>query len=142
MRVFPKRKFDVVVHRFNPRTKKILYMYLTIFRRMWEIILSNMFDNAITKNYHFLCLLWSVIFLYFPPELMHTITILIFFTTYIITFAIYVCAYNITICVLTNCPFISLEIFIVISNWLCNVDNWFKRIMYIWSDQIDICFHF
>ena len=49
MWVFPKRRFDVVLHTFNPRTGKIFHMHLTVFQRMWEIISS-------------LCLLWSVIF--------------------------------------------------------------------------------
>ena len=62
MRVFPQKRFHLVLHTFNPHTKKILHMHLTVFRWMWDIISSNIFDNADTKYYQFLCLLWSVIF--------------------------------------------------------------------------------
>ena len=52
MWVFPKRRFDVVWHTFNPRTGKIFHMHLTIFQRMSEMISSNMFDNAVSQEYH------------------------------------------------------------------------------------------
>ena len=72
LRVFPEKKFDVVLPTFNPCNSKILYINIRIFQTMWEIIFTTMFDNAITKDYHFLCLLWSDILFYFPPDLMHT----------------------------------------------------------------------
>ena len=58
--LFPRKKFDLVIHIFNRRTRKILHMHLTIFQWMWGIIPSNISDNAVTKGYHFLCLLWSI----------------------------------------------------------------------------------
>ena len=61
--VFPKRKFGVALHILNPHTGKILHLHLTIYQQMWEIISFNLFDDAATKDCHFLCLLWSVIFL-------------------------------------------------------------------------------
>ena len=75
LRVFPEKKFDIVLHTFNPCNSKILYINLRFFQTMlcvWEIIFTTMFDNAITKDCHFLCLLWSDIFFYFSPDLMHT----------------------------------------------------------------------
>ena len=72
LRVFPEKKFDVVLPTFNPCNSKILYINIRIFQTMWEIIFTTIFDNAITKDYHFLCLLWSDILFYFPPDLMHT----------------------------------------------------------------------
>ena len=71
LRVFPEKKFDVVLPTFNPCNSKILYINIKIFQTMWEIIFTTMFDNAITKDYFFLCLLWSDILFYFPPYLMH-----------------------------------------------------------------------
>ena len=72
LQVFPEKKFDVVLHTFNPRNSKILYINLRIFQSMWGIIFTTMFDNAITKDYHILCLLWSDVLFYFLPDLMHT----------------------------------------------------------------------
>ena len=143
MWVFPKRRFDVVLHAFNPRTGQILQMHLTIFERMGEIISSYMIENAIINNYHFLCLLWSVIFprgsfglivteflwplLFFGFFLnwcKRTITTLIFSTNFVsklpFMFVLF-CA---------NCSFISLKIFIVDFNGFCNFHNWFKWIIY------------
>ena len=57
LRVFPEKKFDVVLPTFNPCNSKILYIKIKIFQTMWEIILTTMFDNAITKDYHILCFL-------------------------------------------------------------------------------------
>ena len=122
MWVFPKRRFDVVWHTFNPRTGKIFRMHLTIFQRMSEMISSNMFDNAVSQDYHFFYLLWRVIF---PRSCVGAIvtkfyrrfhlfglilkwyksiiTTLIFFTDFISQITIYVCTYNIlTICVVIN----------------------------------------
>ena len=62
MQVFSKRRFGIVLHTFIPCTAKILHMHLAIFQRIWDIISYNMSENVITKDYHFLCLLWSVIF--------------------------------------------------------------------------------
>ena len=127
-------------------------MHLTIFQRMWEIISSTMFDNAVTQDYHFLCLLWSVIFprgsvgsivtkfyrrLYLYGLILNwcawIITTLIFLTDFVSWIAIYVCTYNIiTICVVNNCPFIRLKIFLAVFNWFCNFFNWFKWIIYFW----------
>ena len=70
MSVFPERRFDVVLDTFNPHTGKMFHIHLTIFQRMWEIISSNMFDNAVSLDYHFLCLLWYVTF---PPNCVGTI---------------------------------------------------------------------
>ena len=48
----------------------------------------------------------------------------------------FVCAYNIiTICLVTNCPFISLKIFITVFYWFCNFFNWFKWIIYFWQSK-------
>ena len=137
-------------------------MHLTISQRMSEIISSNMFDNAVTQDHHFLCLLWSVIFprgsvessvtKYYRRLLLfglilnwywRIITTLVFFTHFDGRVAIYVCSYNIiTICVATSCHFISLKIFISVFSWFCNFFNWFKWIVYIWTEQIDILFVF
>ena len=94
-----------------------------------------MFDKAISQDYHFLCLLWSVIFprscvgsivtkfywrLYLFGLILTwctwIITTLISFTDFIGRITIYVCTYNIlAICVITNWPFTSLEIFLLFS---------------------------
>ena len=85
MWVFPKRRFDIVLHTFNPCTGKILHMHLTIFQWMREFISCNMFGNA-SSIITFFCWL-----------------------------AIYIHSYNIiTIWVLTNCLFISFELFIAV----------------------------
>ena len=52
MQDFSKKRFDVVLHTFNIYTRKILHIYLKIFQKMYEIISSDMFDNAATKDYH------------------------------------------------------------------------------------------
>ena len=72
LRVLPEKKFDVVLHKFNPRNSKILYINLRIFQTMWEIIFTTMFDNAITKDCRFLYLPWSDILFSFALDLMHT----------------------------------------------------------------------
>ena len=124
MWVFSKRRFDVVLHAFNPRTGKIFHMHLAVFQRMREIISSNMFDNAVTQDYHYFCLLWSVIFprrsigsivtKFYPRTLLFGLilnwctrisTTLIFFTDFISRIIIYACTYNIiTICVVWKFP--------------------------------------
>ena len=160
MWVFAKRRFDVVLHTRNPGTGKIFHRHLRIFQRMWEIISSNMFYNAVTQDYRFLCLLWSVIFprgsagsidtkFYrqlhlFGLILMHVIvTTFIFFTDFISWIPINVCTYNIiTICVVINCPFISLKIFLAVFNWFCNFFYWFKWIIYFCTEKINIFFAF
>ena len=139
MWVFPKRRFDIVLHTFNPCTGKILHMHLTIFQWMREFISYNMFGNAII-NYHFLCLLWSVIFrrgssvsvvTEFLQQLLSFVLFLnwcmwsqlIFFTNLISWLAIYICSYNsITIWVLTNCLFISFELFIAVLYFISIID--------------------
>ena len=82
-----------------------------------------MSGDAVAQDYHFLCLLWSVIFprgsvgpivTKFYRRLLlfglilnwctRIITTLIFFANFISRIAIYLCTYNmITICVVTNC---------------------------------------
>ena len=79
-----------------------------------RFISSNMFDNAVTKDYHSLRLLWSFIFLHCSVELIVTElhrqflffvffswtdaqklnTTLTFFTNFISWFAIYICDYK------------------------------------------------
>ena len=146
----------------NPRIWKIFHLHLTILQRMWEIISPNTFDNAVSEDYHCLRLLWSVIFSRSCVGSIVTkfnrrlhlfglilkwcawiFTTLIFFTDFITRIAIYVFTSNIlTICVVTNFPFISLKTFLVVFNWFCNFINWFKGIIYFWSEQIDIFFVF
>ena len=55
LRIFPEKKFDVVPPTFNPCNSKILYMNIRIFQTIWETVFTTMFDNAITKDYYFLC---------------------------------------------------------------------------------------
>ena len=136
MRVFSKRRSDVVLHTFYHCTGKTVYMYLTVFQRMWEIISSDRFDNGVTQDYDFPCLLWGLIFprdsigsivTKFYRQLLlfglilnwctRTITTLILFTNFISRIAIYVCIYNIvTICVVANWPFVSFKVFITVFN--------------------------
>ena len=143
----PKRRFDGALHLFNPRTGIIVHMQLLIFQRIWEIISSNLFDNAVTQDYDFLCLLWIVIFSRSSVGLIVTkiywrlllfglilkwctwlITTLIFFTDSRIV--IYVCTYNVfTICVVISCPLVSLKIFITVFISFCNFFNCFKWII-------------
>ena len=99
-------------------------MHLTVFHQMREIISSNMFNNAFTQDYHFFCLLCSVIFprcsvgsivTKFYRRLLlfglilnrctRIITALVFFTDFISRIIIYVCTCNIiTICVVWKFP--------------------------------------
>ena len=120
------------------------FVHPTILQRMWEIISSYMFDNAATKDYHFLCLLsffprgsvrlivteflrQVLSFILFLKWYTQTTTSLVFFTDLFSWFAIYVCAYNIiTICFIVNCPFISFELFIAVFDWFCNFCYWLK----------------
>ena len=163
MSVFPERRFDVVLDTFNPHTGKTFHIHLTVFQRMWEIISSNMFDNAVSLDYHFLCLLWHVTFprncvgtivtkfyqqLYLLGLILKSctwiITTLISFTGFISRVTIYVCTCNIfNICVVTNCAFINLKIFFIVLNWFSNFFNWFKWIIFFhWTEEINIVFVF
>ena len=124
--MLPRRRFDVVL--------AVLHMHYTVFEWIWETISSNMFNNAVTKDFHFLYLLWSIIFhavaLCRLLPVSSTIACLCFDSD-----LIQENYHN-----FDNCPCISFKILIAVFNWVFNFYDWFKKIIYFMADPINILY--
>ena len=130
---------------------------------MWEIISFNLFDDAATKDCHFLCLLWSVIFLrgsvgsivtkFFGDffylfwswinarqlsQLWFSLQILSFELQFMFALTILLSFAFLLTVLLTV---LKLHCYYIFS-WFCNFYNWIKWIIYFMAEDIHIFFFF
>ena len=149
MWTFPKKRFDLVLHTLTLARRKFFTCTLLFLPYVKDKILNHVWQGcqswlslslfALECQFHRQLPLFGLIL----NSCIQAITTLIFFTNVISQITIYICTYNIiAICVVINCLFISFKIFIAIFNWLCNFFDWFKWIIYFWSQQINIFFAF
>ena len=155
--VFHKRRFDLALHhtitpwkffsctlQFSSECKK---SYFLICLTMLQPRIITFFVCSEVSSFHavasgrFLPSFFDECFplFFFLKWCTQTIASLAFFTNFFSQFVISVCSYNyITIFFVINCHFISFELLIAVFDWFHIFYNWFKWIIYIWTDQIDI----